>query len=152
MYTHACRAHPGCTCFCCTTVHISHNYTCISSLWCLPPLPSSHLSRSSECKAQLPVLYSNFSPDDYFTHGSVYMSMLLSPFIPLFPSPQWTHGDLTSLAPHERLPEILVVPREPSPWSPHPPPPPLAKRRSPPHLSLLAYFLLGFRPEGRDGP
>ena len=24
------------------------------------------------------------------------------------------HGDLTSLAPHERLPEILVVPRESS--------------------------------------
>ena len=24
---------------------------------------------------------------------------------------KWTHGDLTSLAPHERLPEILVVPR-----------------------------------------
>ena len=26
-----------------------------------------------------------------------------------------THGDLTSLAPHERLPEILVVPREKTP-------------------------------------
>ena len=25
------------------------------------------------------------------------------------------HGDLTSLAPHERLPEILVVPREKTP-------------------------------------
>ena len=27
----------------------------------------------------------------------------------------FTHGDLTSLAPHERLPEILVVPREKTP-------------------------------------
>ena len=26
-----------------------------------------------------------------------------------------THGDLTSLAPHETLPEILVVPREKTP-------------------------------------
>ena len=25
------------------------------------------------------------------------------------------HGDLTTLAPHERLPEILVVPREKTP-------------------------------------
>ena len=27
--------------------------------------------------------------------------------------PRHAHGDLTSLAPHERLPEILVVPRPP---------------------------------------
>ena len=30
------------------------------------------------------------------------------------------HGDLTSLAPHERLPEILVVPREKTPTGPDP--------------------------------
>ena len=29
--------------------------------------------------------------------------------------PRHAHGDLTSLAPHERLPEILVVPREKTP-------------------------------------
>ena len=29
--------------------------------------------------------------------------------------PRHTHGDLTPLAPHERLPEILVVPREKTP-------------------------------------
>ena len=29
--------------------------------------------------------------------------------------PRHAHGDLTSLAPHERLPEILVVPRERTP-------------------------------------
>ena len=28
---------------------------------------------------------------------------------------KYPHGDLTSLAPHERLPEILVVPREKTP-------------------------------------
>ena len=31
-----------------------------------------------------------------------------------------THGDLTSLAPHERLPEILVVPREKTPTGANP--------------------------------
>ena len=30
-------------------------------------------------------------------------------------TPRHAHGDLTSLAPHERLPEILVVPREKTP-------------------------------------
>ena len=38
------------------------------------------------CQAGLPVLYSNFSLTIYFTHGSVYMSILLSPFVPLFSS------------------------------------------------------------------
>ena len=32
--------------------------------------------------------------------------------------PRHAHGDLTSLAPHERLPEILVVPREKIPRAP----------------------------------
>ena len=32
--------------------------------------------------------------------------------------PRHAHGDLTSLAPHERLPEILVVPREKTPTGP----------------------------------
>ena len=31
------------------------------------------------------------------------------------PGPRLAGGDLTSLAPHERLPEILVVPREKTP-------------------------------------
>ena len=29
--------------------------------------------------------------------------------------PRYVQGDLTSLAPHERLPEILAVPREKTP-------------------------------------
>ena len=33
----------------------------------------------------------------------------------LLSHPRHAHGDLTSLAPHERLPEILVVPREKTP-------------------------------------
>ena len=33
----------------------------------------------------------------------------------MYGPPRHAHGDLTSLAPHERLPEILVVPREKTP-------------------------------------
>ena len=51
-------------------------------------LPSSHRSRSSDCQAGVPALHSSFQPAIYFTHGSVYMSMLLSPFVP--PSPSLT--------------------------------------------------------------
>ena len=65
-----------------------HNYTYITSLLRLPPLPLSYPSRwIRDCQAGIPVLYSNCSPDIYFTHGSVYMLMLLSPFIPLSPFP-----------------------------------------------------------------
>ena len=35
--------------------------------------------------------------------------------VPMAALPRHAHGDLTSLAPHERLPEILVVPREKTP-------------------------------------
>ena len=43
----------------------------------------------------------------------------------LFLQDETSYGDLTPLAPHERLPEILVVPREKTPtgaaqeWGPH---------------------------------
>ena len=37
-----------CVGFCHTTMQISHNYTHITSLLSLPPLPSSHTSRSSQ--------------------------------------------------------------------------------------------------------
>ena len=33
------------------------------------------------------MLYRNFSPAIYLTHGGAFMSVLLSPFAPLFPSP-----------------------------------------------------------------
>ena len=73
--------------FCHTITRISHNYTYISSLLSQLPFPSSHPSRPSECQTGLPVLYSNFLPTIHFTHGSVCIPMLLSPFIPLPPSP-----------------------------------------------------------------
>ena len=51
-----------------------------------PPSPSSipPLEVITVDKAGLPVLDSNFLPALYVTHGTVYMRMLLSPFIPLF--------------------------------------------------------------------
>ena len=46
------------------------------------PAPLGH----HRVQAGLPVLYGNFSPAIYFTHRTVYVSMLLSPFVPLAPS------------------------------------------------------------------
>ena len=63
-----------------TTMQISHNYTCITSLLSLPLfLYIPPLQLITELLTGLPVLESNFSTAIYFTHDSVYMSMLLSP-------------------------------------------------------------------------
>ena len=51
-----------------------------------PALPPPRPARSSECLAGLPVLHSNLSAAIYL-HRVVYMSLQLSPFIPLSPSP-----------------------------------------------------------------
>ena len=69
-----------CVVFCHTTMQVSRNYTYITCL------PSSHPSRSSDCQAGVPALYSSFQPAIYFTRGSVCMSALLSPFVPPSPS------------------------------------------------------------------
>ena len=42
-----------------------------------------------------------------------------TPETPPSAPPRLVHADLASLAPHERLPEILVVPREKTPTAPH---------------------------------
>ena len=58
-------------------------YIYITSSWV--SLPSSSIPEViTECSAGLPELHSNFSPAIYFTHGSVYMSVLFSPLIPFF--------------------------------------------------------------------
>ena len=66
-------------------------YICshISSLLRLPPSHSPYPTTLGGHKAQadLPVLYGCFPLAIYFTFGSVYMSMLLSHFIPAYPSP-----------------------------------------------------------------
>ena len=62
-----------------------HKSLCVS----LPPLPTSHLYRSSHSARAI-----------YLTHGSIYVLMLLSPFIPLSPSPTVSTSPLsTSAAP-----------------------------------------------------
>ena len=50
-----------------------------------PPLSPFYII--TECQAELPVLCSSFPLAICFTHGSVYMSALLSQFIPLSLSP-----------------------------------------------------------------
>ena len=57
-----------------------------------PPTPEppsrspSHPSRSSQSRAELPVLYSLFPLAVYFTPGHVYLLILLSQFVPPLPS------------------------------------------------------------------
>ena len=55
--------------------------------WASLPYPHPTPLGHHRVSGWLPVLYSNISPAICFTHGSVYMSMLLSPFVPLSPSP-----------------------------------------------------------------
>ena len=81
-----------CVSFCCTTKWISHMYTYvhphIPSLLSLPPtLSTPVLYVITKHRADLPVLCSSFPLAIHFTFGSVYMSVLLSHFIPAYPSP-----------------------------------------------------------------
>ena len=77
-----------CFSFHCTTKCISYKYTFIPSLLGLPAtLLPSHPSRSSwSTELELPVLYSSFPLIFWFTRGSLYMSILISQFLPPFPS------------------------------------------------------------------
>ena len=63
-------------------------YPHIPSLLSLPPtLPIPPLQLVTKHQADLPVLCSCFPLAICFTFGSVYMSVLLSHFIPVYPSP-----------------------------------------------------------------
>ena len=63
-------------------------YCHIPSLLHLPPtLPIPLLQVVTKHRADLPVLYSCFPLAIYFTFGSVYMSVLLSHFVPAYFSP-----------------------------------------------------------------
>ena len=64
-----------------------YNYTYIPSLLSLPPLPHPTPLGHHRVPSWAPVLCSNLSIPICFTHDRVYMLMLLSPFIPLSPSP-----------------------------------------------------------------
>ena len=77
-----------CVCFCHTSTGISHRYLCP-----LPLEPPSHHSPHStplvvtEIWIELLASYSKFLLAIYFTYGNTYVSVLLSQFIPPFPSP-----------------------------------------------------------------
>ena len=80
-----------CVSFCCITKWISYTFTYIPislpSCVSLPP-SLSHPSRwTQSTKPDLPVLCGCFPLAIYFTFGSVYVSMLLSHFVPASPSP-----------------------------------------------------------------
>ena len=63
-------------------------YPHISSLLRLPPtLPIPPLQVVTKNQADLPVLCGCFPLAMYFTFGSIYKSMLLSHFVPAYPSP-----------------------------------------------------------------
>ena len=64
-----------------------HKYTHITSLLSLPPLPPSYPSRFIRDARLGSLCYIATAHQICFTHGSVYMLMLLSPFIPLSPFP-----------------------------------------------------------------
>ena len=74
-----------CVGFCKTTMQIRREYCFPLEPPLLPPISS--LLSLTEHRAGVPVLYSRFPLVIYFTHDSVYMSMLLSELILPSPSP-----------------------------------------------------------------
>ena len=74
-----------------TTTGISCKYTYIPPLLILLPTSPSHPSRSSQSRAELPVLHSGFTLAISFTHGSVYLSRLQSQFVPPSSSTTGSH-------------------------------------------------------------
>ena len=84
-----------CISFCCTTKWISCIYTYIRSLFAFPPTlcpttsysPSHSSSSPRSTESKSPCLFSSFPLAIYFTYGDVYMSILISQFVPPSPSP-----------------------------------------------------------------
>ena len=74
--------------FCHTSTCISHRYTHVPSPLNVPPLsnliPPFYVV--TEHQAEIPVLYNNFPLAIYFTYGNVFISILLSQFVPPAPA------------------------------------------------------------------
>ena len=89
--------------FCCTT-----GESALCTHMPLPPTTPSPTRRGqSENQSELPVLYSSFPPAIYFTHGSVYVSVLLSEFTSPSPIvPLWPNGMRYS----EQWPKVVWLP------------------------------------------
>ena len=77
-----------CVSFCCTTKWISYMYTYIPSLLDLSPT-APHSTRLGHYRALswAPRAIQQVPLASYFTHGSVFMSNLISQFVPPSPSP-----------------------------------------------------------------
>ena len=78
-----------CVGFCHTSTCISHKYTHVPSLSNLPPTshPIPPLQVITEPQFEFAASYSKFPLALYLIYGSVYVSVLLSSFIPPSPSP-----------------------------------------------------------------
>ena len=87
-----------CVGFCHTTRQISHNYIYVPSLLSLLPPPIPRLQVITNQQTRLPAPLSKFSPAIPPTPESVYMLMLLSPSVPLSPSPVFTSPFSTSVS------------------------------------------------------
>ena len=92
-------------CFCCTTVWLSCMFTYILSLLSLPPTPTRHPIPLGRHRALIwaPCVYSSFPPAICFTHGCVYVSVLISQFVP--PSP--SHTGVFNIFQTAVMPQIL---------------------------------------------
>ena len=93
-----------CVGLCCISRWISHRYTYVRFLLNLPPTsdPFPPLEVVTKPQFEFPESYSKFPSDIYFTYGSVYASMLLSPF--LSPSP----SSLPSTCVHKSLLYVCI--------------------------------------------
>ena len=95
-----------CVGFCHRTTLISHNYTYIPSLLPLSPLVLISLCVITEHQTGLPVLHSNFSPAIHlnmivcvYIYIYIYIVVLLSPFVPFFPSPTVSTSPFSTSSP-----------------------------------------------------
>ena len=79
-----------CVGFCHTSTWISHRYTYVSLPWTsLPPPILSRLSRLPQCtRFELAASHGKFLLAVYFTYDNVYVSVLLSQFVPPSPFPR----------------------------------------------------------------
>ena len=85
-----------CISFCCTMKWISCMYTYIPSFLDFPPSPPFQVI--TEYWAALPLLHSRCPLPICYTHGSAYMSLLISQFIPPSPFPPCVYMSVLSVS------------------------------------------------------
>ena len=97
--------------FCHISRRISHRYTHVPSLPKLPSisLPIPPFQLVTEALFEFPASHSKCALAVYFVYGDAYISMLLSPLVPHYPSPAVSTG-LFSLCLHCALRLVSSVP------------------------------------------